>query len=191
MSEIVSNPDDGDTEPVLSNSESLSAATADDLSSIVTPSIDETAGTASAPYGYRADGQPRKKPGRPSKNGTAQAPHKATIPRTKQQDKAVTVSSAELARATFALFARITSAAIGPEWEPQSMEEADGMRAALTAYIESKGDRDIPPGLMLAFVFAGYSASRLEHDNTRRKLFGGMKGFSGMIKNAYKRLFSR
>ena len=58
----------------------------------------------------------------------------------------------------------------GPEWQAKTKEERDAVIAALAEYYKSKGMQDLPPGWMLLFVVAAYSAPRLAHNNTQSKL---------------------
>lgn len=157
-------------------------------------------GTVDAPYGLRADGSARKKPGRrpgqkngqaaPVSTGATVAPAAPRV-RSKAEVKAHETASAEVARAVFATSVGAAVSLIGEEWAPGSQQEADGMRAAIAAYIEAKGEGKLSPEAMLALCILGYSAARLEHENTRHKL--GM--FAGKIwrglKTAYTALFAR
>lgn len=155
-----------------------------------------TSGAIDAPYGLRADGSPRRKPGRPRKTaapvvsrGAAQEVAPAVSRpkvRSKAEVKAHQVSSAEISRALFAMYCTTMAKLIGDEWMPHSQDEADGMRASIAAYVESKGEGRLSPEVMLAINLGVYSAARLEHENTRNKLgafFGKMWGWA---KTAYK-----
>lgn len=149
-----------------------------------------------APYGVRADGTPRAKPGR--KKGQVSAAAAGTVAgsassaprvRSKSEVKAHEASSQEIARAMFATFALGMSGLVGPEWEPQSQQEADGMRAALAAYIEAKGEGKVSPETMLLMVVAGYSLSRFGHENTRSKFGRVWDKLAGFAKRAYGAFF--
>ena len=148
------------------------------------------------------DGSPRKKPGR--KPGTKNAPRPAEIgvvsdapintgsgPKSPMQRKAERASAQELARAILATAVGSMNALVGPEWDFQTQEEADGMKAALAAYIEAKGDGQLSPEAMLLLVVAGYSLPRFAHENTRSK-FGGFFGkvLEG-LKSGFRAIFSR
>lgn len=159
-------------------------------------------GTVDAPYGLRADGTPRAKPGRRpgQKNGQAapQVSGVAPVPapaaprvRSKAEVKAHEASSAEIARAMFSMFAMGMTGLVGEEWMPESQQEADGVRAALAAYIEAKGEGKVSPEMMLAMVMAGYSLNRFKHENTRGKFSRAWSKISGWIKTGYKTFFTR
>lgn len=56
---------------------------------------------------------------------------------------------------------------IGPEWEPDSEQEKEFLVTAVESYLQVKQSPDIPPGMMLAIVLAGYSAKRLSAPATQ------------------------
>jgi hypothetical protein len=128
-----------------------------------------------------ADGvTPRKKPGR-KKGQTASSigtsPNVAKAPKTAAEKKAMAVSSEQIARHLINTTTSSLAAMIGDEWHFQSQEEADGMRSAVTAYIEAKGDAAFTPDSMMAIVLAGYAMPRFGVENTRSKF----KRFFGSI----------
>lgn len=142
------------------------------------------------------DGQPRRKPGRPRKTPapetepTGQTILAATPVKnsdTPAQRRANKVASTEVARALLNVSVGAMSSLVGPEWEFSSQEEADGMRVAVAAYIEAKGDGNVSPEAMLLLVIAGYAVPRAAHENTRSKLGGFFKG----VLNGLKSLFTR
>lgn len=67
-----------------------------------------------------------------------------------------------------------TSSIIGPEWNPANKEELTNLENAFSAYAESTGAQDLPPGIALVMTVAAYSAARFQHENTRNK-FGFLK----------------
>lgn len=67
-----------------------------------------------------------------------------------------------------------TSSIIGPEWLPQNNDEKKNVENAFSAYAESTGANDLPPGIALVLTIGAYSAARLQHENTRSK-FGKVK----------------
>lgn len=148
---------------------------------------------ASGQVVLKADGTPKKRPGRPRKNPSADVPRETTTvqnnppaqavatPAAKRAvAKTVKISTHETARAILGLTVGAAVSFIGPEWDFQSQEEADGMKTALAAYLEAKGDGEMSPETALLLVVAGYSLSRLKHENTRTKLgrvFGNAWGW--------------
>jgi len=132
------------------------------------------------------DGTIRKKPGRKPKNATvargetAPESEAATVapvaPKTPQEKKAVRLGCDQTARAILGTVVGVMREAVGEEWDFNSQEEADGMRIALSAYIEAKGGGGMSPELAMVLVSSAYVAPRLKHQNTRDKLgafFGG------------------
>lgn len=67
-----------------------------------------------------------------------------------------------------------TASIIGPEWNPANKEEQTNLENAFSAYAESTGAQDLPPGLALVMTVAMYGAARLHHENTRSK-FAALK----------------
>jgi hypothetical protein len=78
-------------------------------------------------------------------------------------------------------------ALVGPEWDFQNQAEADGMKAAVSAYIEAKGDGQLTPEAMLLLVVAGYALPRAAHENTRSKLEGFFSGLWNGLKSIFRR----
>lgn len=156
------------------------------------------AGDLDAPWGRKADGTPKAKPGRRPKDAPAAdaAPGAPAAPaprraRTKLEAKASEVSSQQIARVLFASFATGMSNLVGPEWNPESQEEADGMRAAIAAYVDAKSEGKLSPEMMLALALAGYTVSRLAHENTQSK-FGALFGkMWSAAKSGFKAIFAR
>lgn len=56
---------------------------------------------------------------------------------------------------------------IGPEWNPDSEAEKEGLVNAVAAYLETTGAPDIPPGMMLLIVVGVYSAKRINQPATQ------------------------
>jgi len=148
----------------------------------------------------KLDGTPRKKPGRKpgqktgappplefgdSQTAAVSAPQKvAASPAQKRANRA---ASEQIATQTLHLAIGSMAAFVGPEWQCENQEEADGLKAALTAYIEVKGDGELSPEAMLALVFAGYAMPRFSHPNTREKI----GGFFGKCWKAITGVFKR
>lgn len=148
------------------------------------------------------DGSPKRKPGRPRKMASADqqalpgidlgdgpspaaaAPTPAKSPAAK---RAARVSSDELARAVLHLSVGGMSALVGPEWDFQSPEEALGLKSAVSAYIEAKGDGQLTPENMLLLVVASYALPRFKEPNTREKIGGFFKGALNALRALFKR----
>lgn len=150
----------------------------------------------SEPVILNKDGTVRKKPGRkPGQKTAMPAPaadgETATLspaaPKTTQEKKAVRLGCDQTARAILGTTVGAMRELVGPEWDFQSQEEADGMRIALAAFIEAKGGGEMSPELALLLVTCGYAGPRFAHENTRSK-FGA---FFGGVWNAIKGVFSR
>ena len=144
------------------------------------------------------DGTPKRKPGRPRKikpedqqelpgiSGPVN-PAPQTVPKTPAARKANRVASGELARAILNLSVGSLSALVGPEWDFNSPEEAQGMKGAVSAYIEAKGDGQLSPEVLLALVVASYAMPRFAHENTRAKMGGFFSGLRNVVKSIFKR----
>lgn len=152
----------------------------------------------SEPVILNKDGTVRKKPGRKPGQKSAPAaalssddPAPATLspaaPKSAQEKKAVRLGCDQTARAILGTTVGAMRELVGPEWDFQSQEEADGMRIALAAFIEAKGGGEMSPELALLLVTCGYAGPRFAHENTRSK-FGA---FFGGAWNAIKGVFSR
>ncbi len=143
------------------------------------------------------DGTPKRKPGRPRKMALEDqqnlpgvdptSPAANPTPKTPAARKSSRISSAELSRAILHLSVGGMAALVGPEWDFNSPEEANGMRSAVGAYIEAKGDGKISPEALLALVVASYAVPRFSHENTRSKL----GGFFGKVWDGFKSLWKR
>lgn len=130
-----------------------------------------------AVHAVDASGQPipsasgsgyRKKRGR--KAGTILKNTTPAATKTPLEKQAQKISSDELARVLLNLSVGGAVAIIGNEWDFTSKDEADGMRAAVSGYIEAKGDGSLSPEGMLAVVIAAYALGRIKHENTRSKI---------------------
>lgn len=75
-----------------------------------------------------------------------------------------------MACAVFDMSTGLAAGSIGPEWKPSSPEEREMMVNPLAAYFQSREQKDIPPGLLLAMCFTAYCAPRVTHENTKTKL---------------------
>lgn len=128
------------------------------------------------------DGSIRKKPGRKpgqkygtSETTSAPSSEAPAAPKSPQEKKAVRLGCDQTARAVLNMVVGGMRELVGPEWDFQSQEEADGMRIAVAAYIESKGGGEMSPELALFLVTTGYAAPRFKEPNTREK-FGAFFG---------------
>lgn len=132
-----------------------------------------------APLGR--DGQPKRKPGRPRKI-QVDTTHEGLPPsppptrKTPQENKASKIASETLASAILNTSIGAAVVFIGDEWQFTSQDEADGMRGALSTYIDAKGGGQVSPETMLLLCVAGFSLSRLQHQNTRSKLSNFLNG---------------
>jgi hypothetical protein len=144
------------------------------------------------------DGSVKKKPGRkpgqknavtPPVEGeeTMQATMSPTAPKTPQAKKAVRLGCDQTARAILGTTVGALREFIGPEWDFTSQEEADGMRIALAAYIESKGGGEMSPEVAMLLVSCGYIAPRFKHENTRSKVGGFFKSSWDAIRDVFRR----
>lgn len=138
-----------------------------------------------ARHAVNADGSPRLKAdgtyalkrGRKAGAATAQAP--APAPATaeskpaplsvKKARDAGLVNNKAAARATVKTVVGVLGGVIGPEWDFESPEEADGMVEAVTAYYDANGQVQMSPEAVLLFQVAGYALPRFQHPNTRGK----------------------
>lgn len=75
-----------------------------------------------------------------------------------------------MAAVTFDMSINSLTMIFGNEWQPQNKQERQMVVEAIAAYMKSKEMQDLPPGVMLAFILAAYSAPRIQHPNTRGKL---------------------
>ena len=176
--------------------EAVAAASLDSITGDYIALVD----TAQTPPPLNRDGTPKRKPGRPRKNPAsgnppvidlgdtpASVPASPAAPKTPAQRRAQRVSSDELARMILNLTVGGAAALIGEEWQFQTPEEAQSMKATLSAYIESKGDGNASPEAMLLLVTAAYAVPRFAHENTRSKL----GAFFGKCWNAITGVFKR
>jgi DNA-binding XRE family transcriptional regulator len=91
--------------------------------------------------------------------------------------EAVQTDYTALAYTTFDMSTSLASMLIGPEWQPRVLETPGGGRLderettvqALANYYRSIQAKDLPPGVLLAFVIVGYAGPRFTVDNTRNK----------------------
>lgn len=119
--------------------------------------------------------KPRGRPRKIAEGSPVVAP--APTSKTPAERKAQTAASAEVARAVVGTTVGAMIALVGPEWDFESQQESDGVKGAVAAYIDAKGDGKVTPETMLLLVVAGYALPRTAHQNTRDKLgafFGGL-----------------
>ena len=76
----------------------------------------------------------------------------------------------QMGEMTFDLSTGIMVKVFGDEWKPSCPDERNTMVDAIRAYYESKQLPDIPPGMMLCFMIAVYSAPRFAAPATKNKL---------------------
>lgn len=76
----------------------------------------------------------------------------------------------ELAALVFATGTGTLAMVLGPEWNPNNDAEKMQVCLALANYMRAKQVQDIPPGVLLCFVLAAYSAPRLRAPTTASKL---------------------
>lgn len=58
----------------------------------------------------------------------------------------------------------------GKEWEPETKDEAVGLKTAFKDYFDAAGTPDLPPSLGLIAALGAYSLGRIQHENTRGKI---------------------
>ncbi len=58
----------------------------------------------------------------------------------------------------------------GKEWEPESKDEAQGLKLAFKDYFDASGTPDIPPGVALVAALGAYGFQRFQHENTQSKI---------------------
>jgi len=80
------------------------------------------------------------------------------------------ITNEAAARQTVALVVTALGSTLGEEWNFETPEEADNMRAAVKAYYDAHGQVQISPELMLTFQVFAYAAPRSQHPNTKAKL---------------------
>lgn len=125
----------------------------------------------------RADGQwaskRGRKPGQTSVTPTVQAatskPDAPPLSAKKARETGLITNEAA-ARQTVALVVTALGSTIGEEWNFETQEEADNMRAAVKAYYDAHGQVPISPEMMLSFQVFAYAAPRVKHPNTQSKL---------------------
>ncbi len=98
----------------------------------------------------------------------------APAPVSNKVEAAKKINYKALGKVYAGIFIGGTSSIIGPEWNPANKEEQTNLENAFSAYAESTGAQDLPPGLALVMTVAMYGAARLHHENTRSK-FAALK----------------
>lgn len=169
--------DGNDNGPDATSGLSGGVAASPESSSIAQTVTDATSLTGNllldtdAPIVLNKDGTVRKKPGRkPGQTYTAPAPGVVKAPKSKAEIKSMAVSSETLAKMLINSVVGAMVATVGDEWNFQSKEEAEGILAASTAYIEAKGDGFMTIEVMLGLTLIGYATPRFSVENTRSKL---------------------
>ena len=98
----------------------------------------------------------------------------APTPVSNKVEAAKKINYKALGKVYAGIFIGGTASIIGPEWNPANKEEQANLENAFSAYAESTGAQDLPPGLALVMTVAMYGAARLQHENTRSK-FAALK----------------
>lgn len=170
------------------------------VADLVTDAAQVYAGFDPAVHAVNPDGTPRKKSDggfamkRGRKPGTVTSAPGATpaqprpdtgpakSPKAARQSGVIT--NAMAAKYIFASATTGLAQVLGPEWLPESQEEADGMRGVIKDYFDAHGQVQISPETMLALSVIGYSVPRVQHENTRTKIvraFGWVKSVLGAL----------
>lgn len=140
-----------------------------------------------AVHAVNADGTPRlkssggyamKRGRKPGDTGAKSAPvastAKGTDPGAAKSPKAArqsgVITNAMAAKYIFATATTGLAQVFGPEWLPESQDEADGMRGVIKDYFDAHGQVQISPETMLTLSLIGYSVPRVSHENTRGKI---------------------
>jgi hypothetical protein len=143
-------------------------------------------GTAASVAKARGGVKPVKAPAVPGENGSGTIPltapdfsditgEPASGPELAPSDVKVSSPRFEaMATMTFDMSTGLMARIFGPEWLPNDKEpmERATVVMAIKKYYESIDLPDMPPGMMLCFVIAMYSAPRLAAHPTRTKLQG-------------------
>lgn len=108
------------------------------------------------------DGTPRKKRGRKPGSTNTPAQIAATTP---QLDETIVGTAQFTVDAVTGALAMI----IGPEWQAEK-DERETLIAQTAHYFRSQNIADVPPGVLLALVCAGYAVKRVQNENTATKL---------------------
>lgn len=182
------------TDQNLSGTPTDSPASGDQLMDGFADLAPQGEGDPLAPYGRKADGTPKAKPGRRSNADKGSAPMTATevkirAKKAEDTEKTKRIASDNLAANILNLAVGTMVQVVGPEWAPQNDDEKVALKSALSDYLYANGKADMSPGLVLAITVGGYSFARFHHENTRSKfgaIFGGL--WRG-VKTAYKRFF--
>jgi hypothetical protein len=188
----VSSTDQNLSAPELDSQTSASAS--DVLDGFGAPEPTGAAGDVDAPWGRRADGTPKAKPGRPRKDGAEGKPMSATEVkiRAKKADdteKAKRMACDTLATNILNMAVGTLVQVVGPEWAPQNDDESKALKGALSDYLYAQGKVTMSPGTVLAIAVGGYSFARFQHENTRNKFGAFFGGFWRGVKTVYKRFF--
>jgi hypothetical protein len=126
------------------------------------------------------DGTPRKKRGR--KPGQTNTPAQITQQTPQIDDVIVGTAQFTVDAITGAL-----AMMIGPEWQAEK-DERETLIAQTAHYFRTQNISDIPPGVLLAIVCAGYAMKRVQNENTATKLkvfavraWGAIKNVTGLF----------
>lgn len=140
-----------------------------------------------APYGRKADGTPRGKPGRPKKddaqrdrlNSVNPAPPRKPRPTPPPAPMPTNYDGAATIAAN--AFFGVGIALLGEDWQPDvQAKEHENVRSAFKNYFVSAGISDIPPGIALAMTLGAYAMVRIPRPTVQtrmQKLWSWVKGF--------------
>lgn len=125
---------------------------------------------------YTPTGRFRKKPRRlvnkeaaPEEVIPGEAPQEPVKPQSPARKRQVRVTSDQTASMLLNFTVGGMAAVVGPEWDFQSPEEAQSLKAAVSAYIEAKGNGQMSPEMMLILAIGAYSLPRIIVPNTQQK----------------------
>lgn len=144
-----------------------------------------------APYGRKADGTPRAKPGRKKAADEAAARLESVTPAPPRVTKAVPIAAPApiaasvdykaLGETAATLWFNVPQPLLGEEWGPNEGEPrliAD----AFSRYFKSTGVSDIPPGMALALVLTSYTMARLTKPTIKDRFVMGFKWLMSRVK---------
>lgn len=148
---------------------------------------DAPEGDPEAPYGRKADGTPRAKPGR--KSATAQTDEEGAVRRAKLESvtpapprtpKApsmapiVPVDYKALGQVAANLWFNVGQLPFGPEWAPDIAEgEHEIVAGAFRDYFKAKNVTQIDPTVGLVIVLGGYALKRAARPTIKEKISAG------------------
>lgn len=103
---------------------------------------------------------------------------------------ASTVDHAAIAGVVFDMSTNGLAVALGAEWKSESAEEKAMVVGPLANYFRAKDVKDVPPGVLLCFVIAAYSAKRVAHPNTKGKLIAAYVTIKPKVQSLVGKFFS-